>query len=252
MSRGVATTRPLRIPGPAHTWLAASGALLVTVALIPPLATQAGRYEWVEALQFAIFAVAGPALVVLGAPWRRLRLAAPLGRLEAGRLRHRELLRSLGFLAVYLAAVVVWRTPAAVDAVSSRHWLVVVEAFTLLIAGTGFWLELVESPPLIPRSPHPRRAVLAALSMWTIWAVAYVEAMSDASWYRGFRHVAGIGLSASADRQLSTAVLWVVTAAAFMPVIFWNLVQWLRNEEDPDDELYRLLRESRRRSTGAL
>lgn len=88
--------------------------------------------------------------------------------------------------------------------------------------------------------------------MWTIWTIAYVEAMSTAPWYRAFRHVAGSGLSASADHQLSAAVLWAVTAAAFMPVIYWNLVQWLRNEDDPDDELYRLMREERRRSAGLL
>ncbi len=217
------------------------------------MAVLAGRDEWAEALQFSIFAVVGPALVVMGAPWRALRVApSALGRLAAGRRRHPEMLRSLGFLGADLAVVVLWRTPAAVDALSSRRWLVGVEAASLVAVGVGLWLELVESAPLVPRSPHPRRCALAALAMWTIWAIAYVEAMSQTPWYRGFHHVAGSGLSATADRQLSTAILWAVTAGAFMPVIFWNLVQWLRNEEDPDDELYRLLREERKRSAGAV
>jgi hypothetical protein len=33
-----------------------------------------------------------------------------------------------------------------------------------------------------------------------------------------------------------------------MPVIFWNLYFWLRNDEDPDDELFRLMKEERRRA----
>jgi cytochrome c oxidase assembly factor CtaG len=232
-------------------WLAACGVLLVILAILPPAGTLAGRYEWVEALQFAIFAVVGPALVVTGAPWRTVRVRpSTLDRLATGRRRHPELLRSLGFLGCDLALIVLWRTPAAVDALLSRRWLVGVEAASLLVVGAGLWLELVESPPLAPRSPYPRRAALAALAMWTIWTIAYVEAMSTAPWYQAFHHVAGSGLSASADHQLSAAVLWAVTAAAFMPVIFWNLVQWLRNEDDPDDELYRLLREERRRSAG--
>ncbi len=185
--------------------------MLVAVAMVPPLGTLAGRYEWVEALQFAVFAVVAPALVVMGAPWRALGLTpSALGRLAAGRRRHPEMLRSLGFLGVDLAVVVLWRTPAAVDALSSRRWLVGVEAASLVVVGAGLWLELVESAPLVPRSPYPRRAALAALAMWTIWTIAYVEAMSTAPWYRGFHHVAGSGLSASADHQLSAAVLWAV------------------------------------------
>lgn len=241
------------ITGRRSAWLAACGVLLVALAMLPPLGTLAARYEWVEVLQFSIFAVVGPALVVMGAPWRTLRLTpSALGRIAAGRRRHPEMLRSLGFLCADLAVIVLWRTPAAVDGLLTRRWLVGVEAASLLVVGAGLWLELVESPPLAPRSPYPRRAALAALAMWTIWTIAYVEAMSTAPWYQAFHHVAGSGLSASADHQLSAAVLWAVTAAAFMPVIFWNLVQWLRNEDDPDDELHRLLREERQRSADVV
>jgi cytochrome c oxidase assembly factor CtaG len=252
MSDGVAPMRPLPVPGRRRVGLAASAAVAVALVLLPPLVTLARRDEWAEALQFSILAVVGPALVVVGAPWRALRLPPSLlDRLAAGRRRHRELIRSLGFLVADLAVMVVWRTPAAVDALSSRPWLVVVEAVCLLAFGIGLWLELVDSPPLAPRSAHPRRAVLAALAMWTIWTVAYMVAMSHAPWYTAFHHRAGTGLSASADRQLSAIVLWTTAAVAFIPVVFWNLVQWLRDEDDPDDELVSLLREERRRSTGA-
>ncbi len=241
------------IPNHRSAWLAACGVLLVAVAILPPLGTLAGRYEWVEALQFAILAVVAPALVVMGAPWRTLRVRpSTLDRLADGRRRHPEMLRSVGFLCVDLVVIVLWRTPAAVDALSGRRWLVAVEAASLVVVGAGLWFELVESAPLVPRSPYPRRVALAALAMWTIWTIAYVEAMSTAPWYRVFHHVAGSGLSGSADHQLSAAVLWAVTAGAFMPVIFWNLVQWLRSEDDADDELHRLLREERRRSAGVL
>jgi len=123
------------ITGRRSAWLAPCGVVLVAVAVLPPLGTLAGRYEWVEALQFSIFAVVGPALVVMGAPWRALGLTpSALGRLAAGRRRHPEMLRSLGFLCADLAVVVLWRTPAAVDALSSLRWLVGVEAASLVVA----------------------------------------------------------------------------------------------------------------------
>jgi len=252
MNDGVASARPEVEPGPARVWLAAAGLVVVAAVLVPPVSELARRYEYVDALQFSVFAVVGPALVVVGAPWRAPRLpAGRLRQLADGRRRHTELVRSAGFLAADMAGIVFWRLPVAVDAVSRQRWLGAVEGLTLVVLGIGLWLELVESPPLVPRGGRPRRAVLAAVSMWTIWTIAYMGAMSDATWYRGFRHVAGSGVSAQADRQFSSALLWAVAAAAFMPVIFWNLVQWLRSEDDPDDELVRLLQEERRRAVSS-
>jgi hypothetical protein len=72
--------------------------------------------------------------------------------------------------------------------------------------------------------------VLAALTMWTVWVLAYLGGMSSTGWYDAFHHVAGVGLSAAADRQVSAAVLWAVAAVAFVPVVFWNLLTWLRTE----------------------
>ena len=60
------------------------------------------------------------------------------------------------------------------------------------------------------------------------------------------------GLSAAADQQVATAVLWLVAAASFVPVIFWNAMLWLRTDEDPDAELLALERAERRRGTQPL
>jgi len=252
MTGGVAERSPSS-SSPARRWCIGAAALLIVAALIPPVSVWAARDEYAEALRFSIFALVVPAMVVIGAPWGFFgRLARKAGAVAEGRRRHPELVRSIAFLVADLVVVVAWRTPTLVDAVSRRRWLVLGEAVSLVVAGVGLWLELVESPPMVPRSARPRRVVLAALAMWTLWTVAYIEAMARSSWYRDFHHVAGTGLSAASDRQVSTIAVWAVAALAFMPVIFWNLVQWLRSEDDPDDELYRLLREERRRSTGVL
>jgi cytochrome c oxidase assembly factor CtaG len=130
--------------------------------------------------------------------------------------------------------------------VTGRGWPVPLEAATLLVAGTGLWLELIPSPPLTPRATHLRRAVLGAVAMWVFWILAYTVAMSTHRFYSGFHHAPG-GLSAAADQQIEAAVSWFVAAVAFMPVIFWNAVMWLRTDEDPDAELVALLRAERRR-----
>ena len=69
---GEAAARP-RLAG--RLWLAAAGVLAVAVSLVPPVATLARQYVFVESAQFVLFAIVAPALIVLGAPWRFLRLS---------------------------------------------------------------------------------------------------------------------------------------------------------------------------------
>jgi cytochrome c oxidase assembly factor CtaG len=248
--------------------------VLLVLCLVPPLATEARRYEFAEAIQYSILGVVIPALVAIGAPWRRLGLASrggpvpgtdgaapaaggpgaasvagpgPVDRLAHGRRRHPEALRSACFFFLYLAGAILWRIPASVNALIRHPWLLAVEAVTLVVLGTGLWLELVESPPLVPRLSRPHRVALAAVSMWAIWVLAYLVGLSHASWYHAFTHHAGTGLSLSADQQLSTGMMWFISGCAFIPVVFWNLIQWLQSEEDPDEELHHLLRVERLR-----
>jgi cytochrome c oxidase assembly factor CtaG len=242
---------------PWRSWCLLAAAAVAVVALVPPLGSVARKTEYAAALQFSLLAIALPALVALGAPWSRLGLAAAAGRRErAGpldllaerRLRHRELPWSLLFIVADLVVAAGWHAPVAVASVSRHPWLVLVEGATLLLAGIGLWLELVSSPPLAPRSGHLRRAVLAALSMWVYWILAYLVGMSNHGFYPNFHHVAG-GLSAAADQEFASVVLWLVAAVAFVPLIFWNALTWLQSEEDPDTELAQVARAERRRGT---
>ena len=264
MTSGTAPVRSRTPPGAAshrtgRLVVLAVGLVLLLVSLLPPLASEARRYEFVEAVQFCLLAVAVPALLVIGAPWRLLGLTAPsvgdppdpaaaagpVDRLAQGRRRHPEALRSAGFFALYLAGAVLWRIPPSVNALARHPWLVVAEAVTLVPVGMGLWLELVESPPLTPRLTRPHRVALAAVSMWAIWVLAYLIGLSHASWYHAYVHHPGSGFSLSADQQLSTGMMWFISGCAFIPVVFWNLVQWLQSEDDPDEELHHLLNQER-------
>ncbi len=116
MSEGAAQGRPRRRSSNWRTVCLVAAVVVAVLALVPPLATEARRTEYTAALQFSLFAVAVPALVALGAPWRLLRLAAinapgerprPADRLADRRRRHRELPWALAFVASDLG----WRSP---------------------------------------------------------------------------------------------------------------------------------------------
>ncbi|HUJ07589.1 MAG TPA: cytochrome c oxidase assembly protein [Streptosporangiaceae bacterium] len=258
-------------------WLALAGVVAAAAVLLPPGGTAALRDVWVQALQFAVLAVAAPALIVLGAPWRLGRrsagragagqasagpasggLASPdqasAGRADtskagpasglplADRLARarshrggaaRGWLVLVGFLAISMA----WRLPVAVNAMVRHPVLVAAEAVTLLVAGCALWLELVESPPMLPRASKPQRALSAALPMWAIWASAYVMGFSRTAWFTGLAHAPGHGLSTLADQQIAAGVLWAIPAVCFVPVVYFSMITWLRDSADPDQEL---------------
>jgi cytochrome c oxidase assembly factor CtaG len=259
MTDGAAGERPHELTAPWRRWCLLGAVVVALACLVPPLSGTARRFEYGEALQFSLLALVVPVLVAIGAPWRRLGLAGSgdsgpprlADRVADRRLRNRELPWSLAFIAADLAAVVAWHAPKAVAGVAEHGWLIPLQGLSLLVFGLGLWLELVASPPLVPRSGYLRRAVLAAFAMWTFWILAYVLGLSNHAFYGNFAHVPG-GLSAAADQQVATAVLWFVAAASFVPLIFWNAMMWLRTDADPDAELLALARADRRRGTQPL
>ena len=248
--------------------LAPLGLILWLVGLATPLASWARRYEFAQAVQFGVFALVVPALLVTGAPWKRLGLASgepflvgddgAITSPTAPRLMDRLAMRarrrrghvhvfSVGIL--YLGLVIAWRTVPAVNALVHHGWLASVESLSLVGSGVWLWLTIVESPPVSASTTRPFRIGVAAVVMWTVWIIAYLNGMSQVSWYGAFSHVAGQGLSLSADQQLAAGAMWFISAAVFMPVVFWNLIHWLQSEEDPNEELTRLVREQRSRGT---
>ena len=236
-------------------WLAAAGVALIVAAL--GAAGLARRYIVAESAQFVVFAMAAPALIVLGAPWGLLRLSdaagtepgqpgtAPLDRLAAARRQQTSFLRAAGFLAVFITAGVAWRLPAVVDELARHPALAAVELVTLLAAGIGLWLELVSSPPLAPRLPNPHRAAIAALAMWSTWIVAYALGFAGHAVFHGYDGP-GSPLSAVADQQITVALVWAVSACCFVPVVFVTMLRWLSPSDNPDEELQRLARDDRR------
>jgi len=222
--------RPRALAGSARPWLALAAVLLVGGLLVPPAASYARQYAWFQAVQFAAFAVAAPALLVLGLPTRLW----PPARTAAGRPPAR---RAITRLAVFIAAVIAWRLPGAISALADTPALALAEMATLVTAGTGVWRELTDQTAGIRRLTRPGRAAIAAASMWTIWIMAFITGMSRSAWPAGPGHPVLRAIGIAADQQIGVAVLWAVPALCFTPLIYALLITWLGERDDPDQEL---------------
>jgi hypothetical protein len=212
--------------------LAAAGGALMLVCVLPPLVTLAHRYVFAESAQFVVFSMAGPALIVLGAPWRWLGLPGAASRLAAARRQHTSFWYGFRYLIVFMAACLAWRLPPAVDALARHPLLIAAELVTLAVAGTGLWLELAASPPLRPRLCRPQQAALGAVALWSTWVAAYVLGFASGRVFHAYDR-AGSALSAAADQQITVGLVWAVAAACFVPVVFASLLGWLKESDDP-------------------
>jgi cytochrome c oxidase assembly factor CtaG len=199
----------------------------------------ARRYLFVESIQFCVFAMVAPVLVVLGAPWHLIRgwpaadrLAHRLARV---RRRHASIVPVLGYLAAWAAVCLCWRLPPVLDAVARHPLLVVLEAVTLGAAGTALWLELVPSPPLTPRVGRPQRAVVAVLAMWFTWAVAYVLGFAGHAVVGGYDG-AGSHLTTVADQEIAVFLVWAAAGACFIPVVAVVGLTWLKEGAEASGE----------------
>ena len=238
-----------------RVWLAVAAVALIVVCLVPPAGAEARRFVFAETLQFLVFAVVAPALLVLGAPWRTLRRVAAWpgpgdvpARGTARPRRGSSFRRGVVVLLAFIGAAVAWRLPVTVNALVTVPGLALVEMVTLGGAGIALWLELVESPPMLPHLSRPQRAAFAALPMWAIWILGYILGFSQTAWYSAVSHPAG--LSAVVDQEIATGLMWEVPALCFAPVVFVAAVTWLRDTEDPDEGLRAIIGAERRPGRG--
>jgi cytochrome c oxidase assembly factor CtaG len=244
-------------------WLPVAAGVLVIASLVPPLSTLARRYLFVESIQFSLFAMVCPALIVLGAPWRRLHRSRWLdwsrwldrsrrlhqtrrqdgthleesgtpprlaGRLAASQDSRSSFLRAVVFLVVFIGVSLAWRVPPVLDALARHPGLVAAEAITLLAAGVGLWMRLVRSPAPAPQLSGGQRAAIAALAMWPTWIAAYAFGFSSQPLVHAYAGDSGLGVVA--DQEIAVFLVWGVAGVCFMPVIFAGLFSWLRDSDD--------------------
>jgi cytochrome c oxidase assembly factor CtaG len=222
---------------PSRPWLVAAGMALTVVCLVPPLSLLARRYLFVESVQFCVFAMAAPALVVVGAP-RRLfpRGPDPLAHPPAeGRRRPPPFAAALGNLIAWVLICLFWRLPPVLDELARHPVLAVVEAVTLCAVGIRLWLELVHLRPLTPRLGRPQRACVAALAMWSIWVIAYVLGFARGSVVHGYDG-GGSHLLTVDDQEIAAFLLWAAAAVSFLPVVFTAMLTWLGDGSEPAGE----------------
>jgi putative membrane protein len=215
-----------------------AGLLLALLAVVSPMGYWSYRFIWARNLQDVTLAIVAPALIVLGAPWRRLhrwdrRPAGDAGDDAAAR-RNRPagwrawpIAVAVAFCAIWWA----WHLPALFDAALHSSLVYALEVASYVAAGTLLWLQLVDSPPLRPQLSPLRRVglLLGVAASGTLLGLIRVYSSGLAyPAYLGFRHHV---LNVISDQQVGGAVLWVIPLVPFSIVAVALAVGWLSEDE---------------------
>jgi cytochrome c oxidase assembly factor CtaG len=224
------------------------GLLTVVVATDTPLDPLSDTLFSAHMAQHILLLMVAPSLIVLAAPWLRLWQPLPLGlrrTLAKGvargrwatplRALGRTLSRPLPAWIAFNAVVVAWHVPPLYDATLSNEAVHDLEHALFFLAGTLFWLQIVDSPPVRARLEYGLRAVYLTGALLVSWVLAIVLALSSSPLYPAYAHLGHrtAGLSALADQQIAGGVMWVPGSIPFTIAFVWALYRWLDPAEDP-------------------
>ena len=224
------------------------GLITLVVATDTPLDPLSDTLFLAHMTQHILLLMVAPGLIVLAAPWLRLWQPLPLGfrrtvakSVARGRWAApfralvRLLSRPLPAWIAFNAVVITWHVPAFYDAALSREAVHDLEHTMFFVAGTLFWLQVVDSPPVRARLDYALRAAYLTGALLISWMLAIVLALSSSPFYPAYAHLAHrtAGLSAVADQQIAGGVMWVPGSIPFTLAFIWALYHWLDPAEDP-------------------
>lgn len=224
------------------------GLLTVVVATDTPLEPLSATLFVAHMAQHILLLMVAPGLIVLSAPWLRLWQPLPLGfrrtvAKSVARGRWAVPLRTLGRLLsrpvpawiAFNAVVVAWHVPALYGTTLSSEPVHDLEHAMFFLAGTLFWLQVVDSPPARARLGYGLRAVYLTGALLVSWVLAIVLALASSPLYPAYAHLGHrtAGLSAVADQELAGGMMWVPGSVPFTIAFIWALYRWLDPAEDP-------------------
>jgi cytochrome c oxidase assembly factor CtaG len=238
------TTQQLRREG----LLFQLGLLVVVLAVVSPMGYWSGEFIWIRAVQELLVAVAGPGLIVLGAPWpalaesvRSRRRPSEQSREPAAAAPSRPaqqawpLAHPLLWVIAFNVVVLGWQVPVLFDLVRDNTAAAIAEHATYVAAGIMFWLQLSGSRPLSPQTAPLRRVKMVVGTVIVSTVLGMVLVFGSGVLYPAY--AAGTAhqvMTVLDDQQLAGGVLWMGMLPALMVACVALLLQWFANEESAE------------------
>jgi putative membrane protein len=214
---------PAGRPSRGEAVLFQGGLLLALLAIVSPLAHEAGIFIWVRAVQDLILAVVAPGMIVVGAPWMAFG--------ARGSSRGWWLRWPVASVVAFNVIWVAWHIPVLYDRIPASGAATAAEYVLYLAAGTLFWLQVIGSRPWSPVSPPVRRAGLLIGTVAVDTVLGMVLVFGSSVIYPSYANAAHHVMTVLDDQQLAGAVLWMGMLPPIIIAAVAVLLRWIDHEE---------------------
>lgn len=212
----------------ARTWAWGVGLASVLIALESPLdAAAEGRSVAAHMLQHVLLmSVAAPMLLAGLYPRLLVPLTRPLLPAMLSRRAPSLVLRLAsepGFtFGVWICVLYLWHVPAIYGlALHSEGWHIA-EHLSLVVAGTLFWLPVIDPLASLKRTPSMRRILYLGAGQVAIALLAAVLVWWPEVIYAHYDRASGLwGLAPRTDQQIAGALMMVVDMVAALWATTW-------------------------------
>jgi putative membrane protein len=231
------------------------GLLCALAALASPIAYWSETYIWVRGIQDLMLAFVAPSLIVLGAPWLALRAGLPWSH-RAGRgspaggivaagsratgnnaakvapVRSSWLLAwPVGVTIAFNVTWLGWHLPVVFDLAHGNTAVRSAEYASYLGIGILFWLQLIGSRPLRPRSGPLRRVAFLFATTGAGTVLGMILVFGSGVLYPAYGGAAHQVMTVLDDQQLSGAIVWMGMLPPLIIAAVALLMRWLDDEE---------------------
>jgi putative membrane protein len=222
---------------PRRTAAFLTGAAVVLLAQVSPVAAWSEVLLWPHMVQHLMFTIVAAPLLAFGAPVTTVRIAlspAPRRALARAARRTRRWRRTVGVPPLLLATAAqvlslwLWHTPFVYDAAVGNLGLHLLEHATFLGSAVWFWSEIWATA----RRNHRVQALATVCLGATIAQGAVLGALLSFAGRSLFTVYDGAGgMTALQDQQLAGGLMWVPPGFVYGPIAIRRFIRWLRMAE---------------------
>jgi putative membrane protein len=219
--------------GQGHTGAFIAGALVIFIALGPPLDDWSDHYLLTaHMVQHLLLVLVAAPLLLYGTPaW----LLEPLTRNRVTNTVGYWITRAVVAFAVANAVFVLWHLPMFYDAALLSQPVHVFEHATFLGTALLAWWPVLGPLPQWPRLPLPLHSIYYFAMTLPGGVVGAFITFADPGLYSPYdtaRRIFGIDLAT--DQQIAGLLMWVAVSAFYLLLLTVSFFRWVARDEDKD------------------
>jgi putative membrane protein len=222
--------------GTGHTGAFIAGAVVIFIALGPPLDDWSDHYLLTaHMVQHLLLILLAAPLLLYGTPaW----LLEPLTRNRITNTIGYWLTRPVVAFALANAVFVLWHMPLFYDAALLSQPVHVLEHVTLLGTALLAWWPVLGPLPQWPRLPLPLHSLYYFAMTLPGGVVGAFITFADPGLYSPYdtaRRIFGIDLAT--DQQMAGLLMWVAVSVIYLLLLTVSFFRWAARDEDKDEVL---------------